>query len=199
MKKLVFGTLACLLSFNSYAQKYEIKVKVSSLHDSVIYLYQHFANDGTYTPIDTTKLDKNGVGTFHKKKTLSQGMYALALTRKYVAEILIGTKQSFAIEVDTAEIVKSARFVNSPENTNYYKFMNYLAGKSIEQRKLTGSLKTMKNKALKDSTITAIKALDAQVHSYFQTTQQENPNTMLAVYVKAMVEPTIPEFPRDAL
>ena len=65
---LSFLLTTCLLP--SGAQGYEIKIKVSSLKDSTIMLWHHYAKDGTFFPDDTVKLDHKGVGTFKGNKPL---------------------------------------------------------------------------------------------------------------------------------
>jgi thiol-disulfide isomerase/thioredoxin len=175
-----------------FSQGYEIKLKISSLKDGQIILGHHFG--GMYYPDDTIKLDSKGTGVFKKSKPLPQGMYFVFLPTKKYFDILMGQDQTFAIEIDTTDFIKSAKITGSTENELFFEFSN----KQQKASELVERKKNSTNEAQKDSITKALDQLNKEVVSGIDKIIKEHRDLFFAKFLKALKEVEVPDPPKDA-
>ncbi|MBC7863302.1 MAG: hypothetical protein IAF38_10030, partial [Bacteroidia bacterium] len=141
---------------NNSLSAYEIKVKPTGIKDSLLYLCiytfdkQHF--------VDTALRAKDGTYTFKKKRTLDKGMYLLATQKMAkLADIIISENDKFSFSFDTADVVNSMKFINSPENDKFTELVHFMADKTKElmsfKEELKGKTDSVKQFAEKNKKI----------------------------------------------
>lgn len=175
---------------------YEIKVHINGLHDSTIYLGNHYG-EKQYVR-DTIKLDHNGWATFSGKDSLPGGIYLIVLPGKTYFEIIVN-EQKFTIETDTIDYVLGMKVSGSLENKLFNDHQRYI----IEKTKATQLLKVRldSNKDNKDSTDIIkkqISDMDKDVKQYRMKIISDYPKTFMAKIIRTMQEPEVPEAPKDS-
>ena len=202
MRILLFTCLFLSLHFSSISQSYSIKGKIKGWKDTVCYFGNHYG-EKKYVK-DTARIDKNGNFVFEGKEKLPGGIYLIVYPNKNYSEMVIDHEQNFKIEIDTAKLMESIQFKGSEENTNFYKFQNFVAKqyKDAEpSRKALARIKadsTRSEDTKKDSLKILQKKLgevDKSVESYQQNFIKENPNSFVSTIFKAQKEPVVPETP----
>ncbi|GAB4289060.1 MAG: hypothetical protein Kow0068_14690 [Marinilabiliales bacterium] len=185
----------------SYADGYKIKVTIHGVHDTVIYLGNHYG-DKKYAR-DTVMLDKNGTGIFKGDKALEGGIYLVLVPSRDMTyfELVIDKDQEFAMETDTADYIRHMKITGSEENKLFYEFQNKMIdlqhkAMSIEERMKKFTEKDDSLKILKDELNNVTKEKD----EYWNSIIKKYPDSFISVLLKAMKDPEIPEFdiPEDA-
>src|SRR5512145_3019408 len=97
--------LSCMISVHGTGQGYEIKVKINGLADKQVIL-GHYLSKSMY-PDDTVKLDSKGYGVFKNSRKLPSGMYVIFLRNDRYFDVIIGEDQTFSLETDTVDFVKT--------------------------------------------------------------------------------------------
>lgn len=184
---IVLSTLFCL---NSFAQNgYEIKITLKPFKNQWIYLGHYY---GKQLPIvDSVKLNDKSEAVFKGSTKLGGGIYLVGYPdRARNFEILIDKNQQFGVVADTAAIEKIS-FVNSPDNVAFKAYQQFM---SINGRVMDDLLKKRKGALTQDSLKLAneIEALGAKIKNYRSDIITKEPNSLLAVLLKAMKEPEVP-------
>jgi thiol-disulfide isomerase/thioredoxin len=196
-KKILLTALLLLgLKSLSFAEGYEIKVKIIGIKDTNIILGHHFA--GSMYPDDTIKIDKNGVGIFKGKKSYPQGMYFIFLPGKNYFDIIIGENQKFGVENDTNNLFKKIKFSGSKENQIFYDYQYFLSDKREAIKKLQDERKNAKTEAEKSKITEEMKSIDKEVRNYRDKLVSEGGNLFVSRFIKATQDIDVPEPPKDA-
>jgi len=191
---LVFGLI---LTGNLKSQKsYEIKVNVKPFKDTILVLGHHFGS--SIYPDDTAKVDKNGNGVFKKNKVLPGGLYIVYLPNRTYFDVIIDKNQQFSIENDTTDLFKNARFKNSPDNDEFYKYQMFLAGNRDKMKQFGEIKKNSKTQKTKDSINAEIRKIDESVKEYVKQLSARAPESFVAKFVKSTQEIDVPDAPKDA-
>jgi thiol-disulfide isomerase/thioredoxin len=198
MKKIkLFFSVAFLLAItNVNAQKYEIKVKVKGIADTVAYLGNYFG-EKKYA-IDTAIVDSKGMATFTGNKKLDGGMYIILFPSRGMTffELIIGDDQEFLIETDTSEFYqKNLSAKGSIDNQEFFAFQKKLNDIGKKLHYLQIDLKKIKNN--KDST----ELIKTQLNEYsdkrdklIEETVNNSQSKIMKSVVNLMREIKIPEF-----
>ena len=194
MKKLlVIAILSsiCLPTFSAN-DGYKIKIKFNGLKDTVCYLGNYFGDKQYYK--DTARVDVNGVCVFDGQEPLPGGIYSVIFNNMLLFEVVVN-EPIIEIETDTTNYVKNMVIKKSEENKLFYKQLLFVGDK----QKTTMELQAQLN----DSTVAESKKIEIQaqltkiaeeIKNFRLEIIQNNPNTFVAVILKAMKEPEIPEF-----
>lgn len=196
LKKSLLLVLLAFSVSSLFSQGYEIKLKIASLKESQVILGHHFG--GMYYPDDTVKLDSKGVGTFKKSKSLPQGMYFLFLPTKRVVDIMVGQDQTFSIEVDTTDFIKSAKISGSTENELYFDYMRTIAVNEKKAKELVERKQNSNSETQKDSITKALDKINKDVITYIDKLRNENKGLFFTKFLTALKEVEVPDAPRDA-
>ncbi|HEX6334740.1 MAG TPA: thioredoxin-like domain-containing protein [Flavisolibacter sp.] len=188
--KYIAAVLFCCLCNTGFAQAgYEIRVTLKPFKNQYIYLGHY---NGKQLPIiDSVLLNAQSEGVFRGNKNLGGGIYLVGFpdrTRNF--EILVDKNQRFSVFADTATLPK-LRFENSPENVQFKEYQDYMNtnGRSLEQ--LFQSRKgSSKSDSLRITSL--IDTLNARVKEYRENIMSKHPESLLAVYLRAMREPEVP-------
>jgi thiol-disulfide isomerase/thioredoxin len=139
MKRYIVLIISILIHFSASAQEYKIKVKITPLKDTTIYLGYIMGESSFIT--DTARLNKNSEATFAKKKTLPGGIYLVIMpNRKDFFEIIMNDDQKFNLETDTSDFIGKMKISGCLENEIFYQSQNFLLkqheiGKNLTSRK----------------------------------------------------------------
>lgn len=199
MKKIGLMVLIAFTSLILNAQKYEIKVKIAGISDTVIYLGHHFG-EKKYV-IDTTRIDSKGMATFSGDKDLNRGIYLIVMPSKGMTyfEILIGDQKKFSIETDTTDFVKNMKVKGCKENVvfnQYQQRMSDIQAKRMELNRLYEGAKESPDEQKKIAD--QMDVLNKERITYMDKLIAENPNTFFSHILLAMKEVDIPDSPLDA-
>jgi thiol-disulfide isomerase/thioredoxin len=190
MKRLItiFGLL---LTVTAFAQTgYEIKVTFKPFKNQYIYLGHYFGKQ--YPIIDSVKLNNKSEGVFKGAKKLPGGIYLIGYPAKTgFFEILVDKQQRFSIIADTATLVKGIQFINSPDNTLFTSYQQYMSGKGREVSKLQQQLGTTKNAGDSLRIINELTSLDKTISSFREDVIKKNKGTILSTLLTSMREPEL--------
>jgi hypothetical protein len=183
--------LVSLTSFFSFAQNgYEIKVTLKPFRNQYIYLGHYY---GKQLPIiDSAMLNDKSEAVFKGDKKLGGGIYLVGYPdRAHHFEMAIDKYQKFSIVADTAKI-ESIVFQNSPENVEFKAYQLFMMKNGLAIDSLT---KKRKNANAVDSIKIngQIEAVDDRIKKYRNDIISKNGDALLAVLLKAMKEPEVPQ------
>jgi peroxiredoxin len=194
-KYLVFLLLA-FLSLASFALPggYSIHFRVRGLRDTTCLIANYYGN-GTYV-YDTLKVDETGKFVLSAPDTLPKGIYIVVLTEKSYFEFIINNDREFSIETEKGDLLGKMKITGSPENTLFYKYLDYNRQKYTEVQDLQNLLKKVAGKkdsvALVNDKITSI---SNEMNRYRLELVDKNPGSFVAFFINVMKEPEVPEAP----
>ncbi len=196
-KKLCIGLLLLLPLISVAAKKgYEIKVKVSDLKDTVVYLANYFG-EKTYLT-DTAVVEAGGRFVFVGDEPLPGGIYIVAAGKTRLFEFLIEKSQFPNFETMGPDYIKNMKIKNSPENQQFYDYMQFNAGKYMEAEPLQKLMKNTKNADSTEMLRKKLEDLNKEVEGYKYDFMSKNPGTLMANFFNLMREVELPPPPVKA-
>lgn len=200
MKKFTTVVLLsiCIFCFSklSFAQGYEIKVKINNLkkNDTILLAYHM----GTQKYIrDTAILDDKLTGVFKGKEVLAGGIYLVVLPNKTYFDVIIN-EQKFSVENDTADFAKNFKSTGSPENKMFYDDLKFIAEKAKQRGDLDAEKKNEKtSEARKKAIDEVLKQIDNDVKDYRSNIVKTYPQSFYAKVLKMIEDVKIPDAPKD--
>ena len=172
---------------------YEIDVKLGGLEDSTVYLAYHLG-DKQYIK-DTIKLDRSGHGIFRGRESLPEGIYMIVLPGKRYFEILVGENQHYGLSSSYTDYINTLKFYGSDVNSA---FVDYQRKWTVLQQYAGGISKRIQANRQNSDSLRILgaeqKKQEAKMMDYLRSLVAENGNNILAVLVKAMLPPEIPDF-----
>jgi len=197
MKKILFCLLLVSLAYCSTGQLkkgYEIKVNISGLQDSTVFLAYHLG-DKQYIK-DTISLDNKGTGIFTGTEDLPQGIYMIVLPGKQYFEILMSTDQYFSVSCSFSDYFNTLKFSGSDENASFIAYQKHW----IEmQKKAAGINKRLQGNRQNPDSLRIIseaqKIQEESMKTYLREVIKENDGNLLSILVKAMLPVEVPLFP----
>lgn len=192
MKKFILSLASiALLSFNSVAQGYDIKINFKGCKDTMAYLVK-YTFDQQYIA-DTCKNIKNGVIQFKGKKELDKGVYTLVSEAKSIYfDFFINENEKFVINTDAADMVNNLKAVGNKENEMFFSYIKYITNKNQDFNKIR---EQTKGKSKEDSTQfmnQKIKELNDEVKKFDADFMLKNKGTFVydVLNLKTEKEPT---------
>ncbi|MDY0282007.1 MAG: DUF4369 domain-containing protein, partial [Salinivirgaceae bacterium] len=132
-KLILFG----LLLSNPLFSQFEISVTINGLSNQDVYLAFYYG-DKNYV-VDTVKLDSKGQGVFSGDKKLEEGIYLVILPSRNYFDFIIDSNTKFSMETDTSSdmrvMVKNLKIENSPVNTQFRDYQDFMFSKTTEAHK----------------------------------------------------------------
>ena len=196
MKKLNPFIILILFPFIACSQVksgYEIKVSISGLRDSAIYLAYHFGDKQYIT--DTMKLDTRGQGVFSGKESLPQGIYMVVLPGRKYFEILLSENQFFSASCSNDNFFNTLKFTGSDINSAFIDYQkNWL---SMQKEATSIANRARENKSNSDSLrilSSKQKEYEEKMKSYLRSVVKKNKPNLLSVLVNSMLPLEVPEF-----
>jgi peroxiredoxin len=189
-KKIIsatFFTLAMFIlpAYSLYAKGYKITVRLSNSKDTVL-LLAHYYSDKQYLD-DTAYVDKQGLFQFKGDSLLHEGMYIVAGQSKtrYFDFFATGGQQ-IGFECDPNNVTTTMKVKGSEENSLFYEYIRFLAGKQKEIEPYTSELK--KHSANADSVKlirNQIAPIDKAVKDYMEGIFTKYPSLLAFKFIKA--------------
>lgn len=186
---LVFFLVPTLL----FAQKdtFELKVNFKPFKKKYIYLGYHY---GKQKPIiDSILLDENSNGVFHRQKKMEKGVYLIGFPDKSgYFELLIDKEQKFSVKADSANLLNSLKFENSPDNNLFVEYQRFSFAKGGEIEAAKRQYTAAKTKADSIAINAQIKKFGDEIQQYRLNLIRQNPDATLTALLNAMKDPVIP-------
>jgi thiol-disulfide isomerase/thioredoxin len=191
-----FFLLFCLVFFTllSSGQGYDIKVKINGLAEKQVIL-GHYLSKSMY-PDDTTMLDSKGSGSFTGNKKFPGGMYLLYLPNSRYFEIILAEDQTFSLEVDTTDFLKSLTIKGSVENVVFLDFQKFMVTLRRQADSLTQLLKGTDPKTRNEISAQLKKINDIRIER-INSVKKEYPDLFVADFLMATLDITVPDPPKD--
>lgn len=189
--KRITAVLFLLITLRSFAQNgYEVKVTLKPFKNQYIYLGNYY---GKQLPIiDSAKLNEKSEAVFKGDKKLGGGIYLIGYPDKaHHFEIVIDRSQKFSVIADTAKIL-NVSFVNSPENIEFRSYQQFM----IKNGAAIDSLMKLRSRVSAADSVKIngqVEALNDRIKKYRTDIISKDANSLLAVLLKAMREPDVPQ------
>jgi thiol-disulfide isomerase/thioredoxin len=192
---LLLLAIGCSLS-TALSQGYEIKAKIKGLKDTTIIL-GHYFNKSMY-PDDTAQIDKKGYGVFKGDHPLPGGMYLIYLPSTRYFEMILGDDQDFSLETDTVDFIESMAYRGSEENQVYLAFQHFMIGLRKEADSVQALIKSTTDETKKENLYEQVKKINESRIAYIEKVASDYPGLFVARFLKATLDITVPDSPRDA-
>jgi hypothetical protein len=174
---------------------YKMKVTIDDNNDTMVYLCNYYGEAKRVFKIDSARL-KPGSNTFTLTgdKKLTGGIYILLFADKTMQfEVMMGNGDDIEVSFNKLNPYPSAKFKNSPTNTEFYRYQNFVQDLGPRMQKIQASLANAKTKAdttkVNDENIKINKEITDYRNNYIKS----NPTTMLTTLFKALKDPEVPE------
>jgi hypothetical protein len=189
--------LSCLVLFSIFTsgQGYDIKIKINGLTEKQLIL-GHYLSKSMY-PDDTTLLDNKGSGIFAGTRKLPGGMYLIYLPNSRYFEIIIGEDQSFSVEVDTTDFLKTLSIKGSDENQLFLDFQRLMVTLRKQADSLSLLLKNQTDQKSNAAITDKLRKINDTRIALINKTNQEHPDLFVATFLKATLETEVPDPPKD--
>lgn len=197
MVKRYFFTflLLCTAVRVAFPAGYTIRVKINGLQDTPVIL-GHYLSKSMY-PDDTLHLNSKGMGEFTSAKALPQGIYILYLPNTKYFEFILGEDQDFSLETDTTDFLNTLAFKGSAENDIFIGFQRYMVSLRKQADSVSALLRAEKDPARRESLSARMKEINDTRISRIDAIGRENPGLFVPVFLKATLDVTVPDPPRD--
>ncbi|BAV09575.1 protein of unknown function [Filimonas lacunae] len=175
---------------------YNIPVTITPLKNCWVYIgcyYGKFRN-----VVDSAWMDENSKAVFSGKAKLPGGIYFLVSPRHTIlSEFLMDDVQKFSVATDTLH-PDQVVITGSAENALYQKYTSFLAKKGPELTALQNQLKDAHTAADTARIREQLTAGNKELNDYRDTLVNQNPNSMLALFLNAIKQPEPPPAPKLA-
>lgn len=199
MRKTGIIILITIFSLAMYAQKYEIKVKINGISDTVLYLGHHFGEKKLV--VDTTIIDSKGYAIFTGDKELNKGIYLCVMPSKGMTyfEFLVGDSKKFSIETDTTNFVELMKIKGCKENTVFNQYQRKMIETQSQRAEMIKEYEALKDKPDEQQVVAdKLNELNKKRVAYMDDLVAQNPNTFFSKILLSMKEVDIPESPKDS-
>ncbi len=143
--------------------------------------------------VDSVLLDNNSFGVFKRNKKIEKGVYLIGYPGKSgYFEILIDKEQKFSVIADTVNLMKSLKFIGSPDNDLFLFYQNYTTDRAIEIEQAKVGLANAKTPADSAKFLAAIKKGDNDIQQNRKDIIANNPEATITALLLAMKDPVIP-------
>jgi thiol-disulfide isomerase/thioredoxin len=189
-KKLLL--LFFIIQFTNYvhAQGYSISLKVNCRSGIVNLAYRM---GKSYYVQDSAAVAKNGTAIFKSTEKLQPGIYSIFFPgNRLSVDFLIDKEQNINIVADTNNIEK-IQITGSPANIDFQKYQAYVNTKGKVLQQAQKNYNEAKTKADSVKYEAVYKKFNGELNTYRETIVKTKPNSMLAVLLKALREPILPD------
>lgn len=197
MKFLRYVFVLCLSVTSPFiaGQGYEIKLKINGLAEKQVILGHYLSK--TMYPDDTASLDRGGNGVFKGHKELPGGMYLVYLPNSSYFDVVIGEDQTFSIESDTLDFLKSLVIKGSEENQLFLDFQRYMISLRTQADSLTQLIKATADPKDREQLTGKLKKVNEDRISRIENTKRERPGLFISDFLVATLDVKVPDPPKD--
>ncbi len=187
-------TLLLLLTatFLLASEGYKITINIKDQADSECYLVYHFGNRQYIK--DTTEVNSQGIAIFQGSERLTPGMYLVVLDDDRNFEMIIDDDQFFTVFVDPDDLIASATFEDSDDNTAFYEYIRFLGRMHEQRRAFQGELDDSQTSPEREAIIMEeLAGLDDKVQETQNQIIDNMPDALLSRIILAQRDPEMPE------
>lgn len=190
---IILLAISGLTGLTSAQQGYNISVSISGAENSFLTIGYHMG-DKQYVR-DTLQTDSQGHAIYKGDKKLEQGLYIILLPDNRYFDIIIGDDQNFSISCDRSDIVGTMKVEGSDENNA---FIAYQRGWMALQDKSRVLREKLSDPSVDSSEKAGIQNQlsdhENEMINFLRQTSANNPGTVLAMLVDALVPMDMPDF-----
>jgi thiol-disulfide isomerase/thioredoxin len=148
-------------------------------------------------PDDTVMLDNKGYGVFKSSKKLPGGMYMMYLPNATFFDVIIGADQTFSVETDTVDFVKTMLIKGAEDNEIFLDFQKYMIGLKVKSDSILPLIKAEGDPKVKEQLSEKFKKMGEERISRIATIRKEHPDLFVSDFLQTTVDVVVPDPPRD--
>jgi len=191
MKKYIFLLLATLCATTGFAQGYQVTLQAPQYKKGIAYLTYYMGPN--LNVADSAAISISGTAIFKGPKKLPGGIYVIVFPEKRLrTEFLLDKEQLINIKADTTDFLNKTVVTGSKENLLYVQYQKYVSQKGRqleEERRAYAIAATAADSALHEKNYNQY---NKDLNNYRENILKTQPNSMMAILLKAMKEPTVP-------
>jgi thiol-disulfide isomerase/thioredoxin len=194
MKFLTTLVLSCFVALSFAQNAYEIQVNIKDYTEDELYL-AYYLGDKQYIQ-DTVVRAADGSYTFRGEEALKPGVYLVVTTpdNDFFQFLITAEEQQFEVSTEMGEQqVASTAFRESPENTLFYNYLNFLNDMRPRGEAIQAKMEEA-DEAEKAKLQAELDGLSDEVLQYQQQLIAEHPASLTAAIIKANLPADMPEF-----
>jgi hypothetical protein len=195
LRNLLLFICFVLFPLSGSGQGYEIKIRINGLSEKQVIL-GHYLSKSMY-PDDTAKLDSKGDGIFKGPKKLPGGMYLVYLPNSSFFELIMGDDQSFSVEADTVNFLKTLSIKGSEENQIFLDFQRYMVVLRKQADSLSQSIKNQTDPKIREQLSEKLKSINEARITRIEKIKKEHAGLFVSEFLNATLDITVPDPPRD--
>lgn len=200
MRNIWIIAVILLMSSGLIAQEeHKIEIQVDGISDTTMMLGHHFGKKKFV--VDTVMADENGYAVFEGDEPLDRGIYILVLPSENNAyfELLVGDDQKFKLSTSTENYVENMKVKGSAANKVFNEYQRKMAEFQQEIRTLQSELESLPDddKEEREKIRNQLKGIGENRKAYMKKVAEENEGALFGAIINAIMEPEIPDPPRD--
>ena len=186
--KQVITIFFCLISFlTGISQGFKVTLQTQPYDSGLAYLTYHMGKNLNIA--DTGYINKKGLVIFQKKDTLPGGIYAIVFPGKMKSfDFFIDKNQVINIKADTNDLQNTV-VTGSPENDLFQEYQRFISVKGLQMQNARMAYNSSTNAIDSAMYEAQFKEYNKELADYRNSIIQNQPNSMMAVMLKAMKEP----------
>jgi thiol-disulfide isomerase/thioredoxin len=197
MRKLIASALClalCVSAFGKDGYRIELKFK-QDVTDSFVYLAHCYGKPlPNVYKTDSARVINKRTAILESKDSVFGGMYMILFDKNsQFSAFILNNGDRYTFNIDTADMPRNISFSNSPENTRYLAYQNFLNDCGKRQQVLMDALKAAKTVADTQAVRDKALKLNKEVSGYWASYAQKYPGTYLSHFFDAMVTPEVPD------
>lgn len=192
MKIAFTALLSFCICAMAAAQDFSVKLLAPQYTSGIAYLTYYYGKN--MNVVDSGAFASNGTVIFQGEKKLSPGVYSIVFPGKRSSfDFLVGPEQSLSILVkDSANPVTTSAVSGSKENILFSSYQQFVAKKGAELERERNAYIKSTTKADSSLHEKNYSVLNRQLSDYRDSIVRGFPESMLAVLLKTMKEPSVP-------
>lgn len=182
-----------IITNNSSAQSYSINIEITGIKDTSVIL-GYYSQSKMFVN-DTIQVDSKGKGEFTGKEALPQGIYLIYMPNQTYFDFLLGNDQSFTLKTTSPDYINNLTITGSEESAKFLNYQRFLLTKQTEAKKIQDQLEKVKEKPDSLKLLqTQLQQLTEEVKNNANDLISNNPQTLLAMFLKGLQNIEVPEF-----
>lgn len=189
---LILFTSPVTAGDDSGNEGHRIEVHIEELRDTTLIL-GHYFNQRMYVD-DTTRINNEGIAVFEGEEPLPGGIYVIYLPSQRYFDVLVDNEQHFSVSVDTNDFVNSMEVEGAPQTRKFNQYQQFISGQQAKAKNLQDELQNAGPDTEEGKEARArLEELDKEVKDHWNQLIEENPGTMLALFLKGIQDIEVPE------
>jgi peroxiredoxin len=171
---------------------YQVKFHIDGLKDTSCLIARYYGNSSYIQ--DTLRVDNRGRCTFKPPPDLPRGMYSFVISEDNYFDFILNNDHRFSIETTKVQPLDHMTITGSPENMLFLEYLQENRRQNTLYQSIQERMKQYKD--VRDTMKTLYIELDTlnrRMISYKRKIAESYPQSFLALMIRTMQEPDIPE------